>query len=261
MKIISLGAGVQSTILALLSDREELVPKVDACIFADTQCEPKAIYHHLDWLEEEISISIHRVTAGDLKNDVINGKNSSGGDFITIPLFTKEGNQIKLGRRQCTREYKITPIQRECRRLAGYERFQRIPAGEIELMIGITTDEVSRMKDSRVKYIKHIFPFIELGWSRQDCKEWFAKSYPNKKLEKSSCIFCPYRTNDAWIKLKKHSPDEWKEVVAIDKRVRHLKKDKENYIHPSALPIDEAIHKKESRLNLLEMECEGMCGV
>ena len=50
MKIISLGAGVQSTTLALLAHHKEIEPP-DYAVFADTGWEPEAVYKHLDWLE------------------------------------------------------------------------------------------------------------------------------------------------------------------------------------------------------------------
>ena len=52
MKILSLGAGVQSTTVLLMSIRGEL-PRIDHAIFADTGWEPKAVYEHLDRLKEE----------------------------------------------------------------------------------------------------------------------------------------------------------------------------------------------------------------
>ena len=49
MRILSLGAGVQSSTLALMIERGDL-PMVDAAIFADTKGEPKEVYDRLDWL-------------------------------------------------------------------------------------------------------------------------------------------------------------------------------------------------------------------
>lgn len=54
--ILNLGAGVQSTMLALLSHKRtfpETVPVFDAAVFADTQEEPPAVYKHLHWLIAE----------------------------------------------------------------------------------------------------------------------------------------------------------------------------------------------------------------
>jgi hypothetical protein len=47
MRILSLGAGVQSTTMALMAAVGEIADKPDAAIFADTGWEPKAVYDHL----------------------------------------------------------------------------------------------------------------------------------------------------------------------------------------------------------------------
>lgn len=47
LRIISLGAGVQSTTLALMAAAGEIGPMPDCAIFADTQSEPTAVYRHL----------------------------------------------------------------------------------------------------------------------------------------------------------------------------------------------------------------------
>jgi len=46
LRILSLGAGVQSSTLALMIAKGE-IPMVDCAIFADTMGEPKAVY---EWL-------------------------------------------------------------------------------------------------------------------------------------------------------------------------------------------------------------------
>jgi hypothetical protein len=42
--VLSLGAGVQSTTLALMAAHGEVGPMPDCAIFADTCWEPKAVY-------------------------------------------------------------------------------------------------------------------------------------------------------------------------------------------------------------------------
>src|SRR5580693_1262892 len=51
-RVLSLGAGWQSTTLLLMSIKGEL-PMLDAWVFADTQYEPEAVYAHLEWLKEQ----------------------------------------------------------------------------------------------------------------------------------------------------------------------------------------------------------------
>jgi hypothetical protein len=50
LRVISLGAGVQSTTMALMAAHGETTPMPDCAIFADTGWEPKAVYGHLRWL-------------------------------------------------------------------------------------------------------------------------------------------------------------------------------------------------------------------
>lgn len=49
MKILSLGAGVQSSTLALMCEAGE-IEKPDYAIFADTGWEPRHVYQWLDYI-------------------------------------------------------------------------------------------------------------------------------------------------------------------------------------------------------------------
>ena len=51
VRVLSLGAGVQSSTLALMIEHGE-VPMVDCAIFADTGDEPKEVYKWLDFLKQ-----------------------------------------------------------------------------------------------------------------------------------------------------------------------------------------------------------------
>ena len=57
LKILSLGAGVQSTALLLMSIRGE-VERFDCAIFADTGWEPAVVYEHLPWLTGEAAVEM-----------------------------------------------------------------------------------------------------------------------------------------------------------------------------------------------------------
>ena len=54
LRILSLGAGVQSSTLALMIERGE-IPNVDAAIFADVKGEPKSVETRLAYLETQIT--------------------------------------------------------------------------------------------------------------------------------------------------------------------------------------------------------------
>ena len=122
INVISLGAGVQSSVMALMAARGELTPEVDCAVFSDTQWEPQAIYDHLDWLESVVSnplrvnhpFPIYRVTNGSLRDDAIANEPVRGRgtkSFSAIPWFSERG----MGRRQCTFDYKIVPLNKKIR--------------------------------------------------------------------------------------------------------------------------------------------------
>jgi hypothetical protein len=258
LKIISLGAGVQSSTLFLMSCYGDL-EKADAAIFADTQDEPKSVYAYLDWLEEEgrkHGIPIYRVTAGSLSQDtvdVIEGRRSRAG---MIPAFVDTDNG-GMTMRQCTGDYKISPLRRKAREL-----MKEAGDTEIEMWIGISTDEIQRMKSSGVKYITHRWPLIELRMDRNDCKRWF-NSMGGKEPPRSACVYCPFHKNSEWARLKREEPDEFAKAVEFDRKIRnHPKLRGKVYLHRSMMPLDEIDFENTDQLDFgFVAECEGMCGI
>lgn len=177
-RILSLGAGVQSSALLLMSCRGVL-PKLDCAIFGDTQWEPKEVYTHLQWLigeSEAHGIPVHIVTAGDIRQDAIDfrtiGSSKDKKRFASLPNFIKnEDGSQGIIRRQCTTEYKIEPVEKFIRReILGLKPRQRAPKEVVvEQWFGISADEVQRMSTSRVPWKVHRYPLIKdlaVTWSR-----------------------------------------------------------------------------------------------
>jgi hypothetical protein len=119
LRLLSLGAGVQSTTLLLLA-AEGALPKLDGAIFADTGWEPAAVYEHLDRLEREVArpagIPIHRVSTGRIQDDVLDPDKQR-----SLPAHTRDPETGEHGmlNRRCTQTYKLTPIMRHTRLLLG----------------------------------------------------------------------------------------------------------------------------------------------
>ena len=251
MKIISLGAGVQSTTLALLAHHGKIEPP-DYAVFADTGWEPKAVYKHLDWLEKYLSFPVVRVSAGNLKEHLL-----SNPEFSVVPFFTPNGGMM---RRQCTGDYKIRPLQKFMKPHAS-------KGNPVICEIGISTDEWARMKPSRVKYIQHTWPLIDLGMSRNDCKD-LLKDNGYAVPPKSACLGCPYRDNLGWREIKTKYPEEFEETCKVEDQLNDSKKTKYRYskqfIHRSCKPlrdVDFRTMEEMGQLNFFNDECEGMCGV
>lgn len=275
ISVLSLGAGVQSTTVLLMSCRGQL-PKLDAAIFADTQWEPAAVYEHLHWLVAEaaqFNIPVHIVSKGNIRKHTIEGfirgSKAHGKRYATLPLrvLNTDGTNGML-RRQCTREYKIEPIERFIRRkILGMHKHQSAPAGAVDQWFGISCDELRRVRFSEVRWKQHVYPLCNLPdnylvkpMSRLMCIEWLGQHYPNHSVPKSSCIGCPYHTNANWREVKRN-PNEWADVLAVDNAIRWGKNmDGQAYLHRSCRPLAEA-DLDENQLTLgFEEECLGYCG-
>lgn len=268
LHIISLGAGVQSTTLALMAAHGEITPMPDCAIFADTGWEPKAVYEHLAWLRSDnvLPFPVHVVSIGNIREHLFA---SSGprrkGRFAAAPWFIRnpDGSQ-GIGRRQCTKEFKIEPLIKKQRELLGYAPRKRIPAGSMSVWIGISLDEAMRVKPAFNAWQVNRWPLIEQRMHRHDCLRWLErKGYPTPP--KSACIGCPFADNARWRELRDNSPDEWNDAVEVDREIRHAFRMKgEQYMHRSMKPLDEvdlSTAEDRGQLNLFNNECEGLCGV
>jgi hypothetical protein len=210
-RYLSLGAGVQSSTLALMIAHGE-IPMVNAAIFADTGWEPRKVYDWLDWLEKQLPFPVYRVASGNLRNDIIAATNNTGKTFRSVPWhLLKPNGETAMNSRQCTAEYKIKPVHRKLRELMGYASRKRIPANSCQMLMGISLDEVFRMKPSWHKWLVHQWPLIDAGMARHDCLSWMErKGYPSPP--KSSCIGCPFHDNDEWRNIKADS-EAWEDAV------------------------------------------------
>lgn len=261
MNIISLGAGVQSSTMALMAKHGEITPMPDCAIFADTQAEPKNVYDWLDYLEKELPYPIHRVTAGNLEEASLKLITSKKGHKYTnrdIPAYTLSSDGKRgIRRRNCTLDFKVVPIKRKIRELIGRK-------GIAIQWIGISYDEVQRMNPSRVKYITNIWPLIDKRMTRQSCLKWMQDNgYP--KPPRSACYFCPFHNDAEWRKL---SEGDKQRSVIYEKRLQEVSSQTRftdvPYLHRSTRPIGEFFSRPiEADLfdNQFINECEGHCGV
>ena len=244
-RVISLGAGVQSTVLALMAAEGRWGDVPPLAIFADTQHEPPAVYAHLGWLEAELAsrIEIVRVSAGDLLTTAL------GRRFNPIPLYLADGS---IGRRQCTKEFKLYPIRHELRR-RGLDH--------VEMWVGISLDETARMKDTGRQWVRNRWPLIEHRLRREDCLGWFAERYPGRTLAKSACVFCPYKRTRDWSQMRREDPTSFERACQADEAMRQGAGG-EQFVSGELIPLrDVRSIEDDGQMTIFDAECEGMCGV
>lgn len=224
-------------------------------VFADTGDEPQEVY---DWLERLRGLLPFRVKIAH--RDAMFwplSKNLIVSEHSQIPAFFKSSNgAIGIGKRQCTKHWKIVPVKkkiRECLNAQG----KHLPPSFVHLWHGISTDEISRAKDSREEWITHVFPLLDKRMSRQDCVAWLDRH--GLEAPKSACVYCPYRSPNQWRKSKQN-PTEWALITKVDA----LLNKRNEFLHSSCRPINEvdfSTEEERGQINMFNNECEGMCGV
>jgi hypothetical protein len=300
LRILSLGAGVQSTTVLLMALAGEIEP-IDAAIFADTGWEPAAVYTHLERLEAAsvaAGVPVHRVTAGNIRDDHTDpqgahlfirnprrrpeylGRSRSFMPFFIQYPIAPDLPAMHLGdveevetrdgrtRRTCTSTYKIEPVEAKMRELIGLVPRQRWPLEHsITQIFGISWDETQRMADPRRPAIVHDYPLVDLRMTRTDCHGWLAAH--GWDAPRSACIGCPFHRNDEWRNLRDNAPEEWDEAVDFDRQFRARQEaglvamDGKPFLHDSRVPLEEARIDvvDDGQLSLFDAGCEGFCGV
>lgn len=291
--IISLGAGVQSTMLYLLAcERHPIMPLIDAAIFADTGEEPQAVYEHLQWLKSLSGPPIIERNAGNRLGDgLIHGIGPSGysyqttkkrdgsrGRFASIPAFTlSSSGDVGMTRRQCTAEYKVAVVERSIRRdVLGLKPRQRVPKDvEIHQYMGLSADEARRVLRVRANFYGRDqwhahFPLFETNTTRNGCQQWLASRVPHE-VPRSACVFCPYHNQAEWRSVRDGDHADWARACEVDDALRadssvcNRGATDKLYCHRSCVPLRDADLGEDGNDDQMEFafarECEGMCGV
>lgn len=278
LRILSLGAGVQSSTLAMMAATGAIDP-IDAAIFADTQNEPGSVMRWLDALEGYIATAprpfpVYRVTLGNLLDEMLHIRTSrkTGNRYLRtlIPAFVDKGNgKTGLFGRRCTASYKLALLRKTRRRLAKIPR--ACEEHRIDVLIGISLDEYHRMKPAKDAYERNIFPLVDMRMTRFDCLNWMARNgYPQPP--KSSCVFCPLHSDATWKQLRDFEPEEFAEACRVDETLRILARQQTGtaraqgdlYLHGSCKPlaeVDFGAIRDPAQGDFFGNDCTGLCGV
>lgn len=271
--ILSLGAGVQSSCLALMAAKGEITPMPHAAIFADTQAEPASVYKWLDWLETQLPFPVLRVTKGDLTEASLRVRTSkaTGLNYLkhAVPAYIlRDGHANGVMSRACTMDFKITVLEREAKKLAGIRRHKKGTPPTVTTWIGMSMDELQRVKMANKPWTQNRWPLLEKRMTRRDCLQWMKENgYPEPP--RSSCSYCPYHSNAEWQRLKTQEPEAFAQAVWYEKQLQRAMEQVERidgvpYLHPLREPLDTIDFAKPSPQTELwqdfNNECAGMCG-
>ncbi len=258
--IISLGAGVQSSTMALMAAHGEITPMPSFAVFADTGDEPWQVYK---WLKQTLipilpfPVIVAKRMRGDKSEttlcDMIVERNRT-----QIPAWFKgKDGRGALGKRQCTSTWKIEPIERIVREQLGTVGKRMADLSVIQ-WIGISLDEAHRMKPSRNNWQVNRWPLVEKRMRRGDCVEWLRiRAY--RKPPKSACVYCPYQDDSRWREMKRENGPDWEIALRAESKLLQGE-----FLHRSLVPLDQvdfSTDEDHGQQVMFGNECEGMCGV
>lgn len=265
---LSYGGGTQSTamlIMALEGEINGVIP--DYIIFSDTGWEPESIYDWVHKVNEYIKVKYGKeiifTNGGNIRADLVNAV-KTGQRVASLPFFTKnEKGEKGMVMRQCTAEYKITPVKKKVRQLLGYKDRQRVKE-VVHMWKGISTDEIQRVKPIADSWIEAEHPLVDvIDVDRSACIAYVERTGLGTPA-KSSCIGCPFHDDTTWLELKKNDPKSFEDACVIDDMIRKMPRlNSQCFLHKSCKPLRE-VDLNENQLtfdDLFTNECEGMCGL
>lgn len=246
-KIIwSYGGGVQSVaILALIAQGKLERPEV--AIIADTIRERSSTWrYHKQYAEpimEEIGLPF-KVASHKLATVDLYGHN---GDLL-LPVFTRTGKLPTF----CSDEWKKMVIRRRLRQL-GYS-----PRNPVVQWLGMSLDEVHRLRQSDKKWIKNHYPLcFDIKLRKHECVLEI-KRVGLPKPPTSSCWMCPNMNAEEWLEMKQDDPQDFENAVALDYQIREADKKGGVFLHRDRKPLDQVdltIKYKPAPL----WECSDIC--
>lgn len=275
LEILSFGAGMQSTALALMSCENAsakmrgqelpfpLVPIYDLVVFCDLGFEPPWVKKQVEFTRkacERAGIWL-KVLKSPLYDDFM--ENFGERRTISIPWWTlgSDGHKSKMPR-NCTIDYKVDAISKFVRwEVLGYKKGQRLRDEDKKahkMHMGFGFEEKRRCRESPSPMFVNRFPLVEMKLVRADNYAYILDVW-GLETKASACAFCPFHQNYFFKHLQENLPETYEKLVGVDELLR----DK----NPKP-PMDADLFISRSRKRLTELteedcndaQCFEYCG-
>jgi len=258
VRSVSFGAGVQSTALLVLA----ATGRIDfrTFLFANVGDDSE----HPDSLRylREVAMPYaadNGIEIAELKRHRRDGSIETLRDRLdagrmAIPVRRSAGGPPMS--RSCTADFKIAVIGKELKRRGATKEEPATVA------IGISVDEIQRARpgvDPRAPYQRRVYPLLDLGLHRSDCRTIIADA-GLPVPPKSSCYFCPYHDTETWRSLKRNRPDLFDDACHLEAKMTANAKDgRPVYLTRHGAPLADVIDD-HPQLDGLGDDCDsGWC--
>ena len=239
--IVSMGWGVNSTAMLVYLVQNDL--PLDGAIFADTGGEIPETYQYIEEVGKPY-LETHDIPYWTVKAP-------EAGTLEETCLRRKVIPSRKW--RWSTRDFKVYPIHRFYGRELG---------GQINQYLGISYDELHRMKQNGEPDITNIYPLVDARITRSGCRLIIQEAGLAQPV-RSGCYFCPFAPLSRWDWLLKTHPDLYLKSIEMEENSKHFPED------PGLLtgrkPLRDVAQDLEEQRSLefwsVEQPCEGHCEV
>lgn len=232
------GGGTQSVAIGALIIQGRL-PKPDAAVIVDTGREKRTTWEYLDAVLNPalaaVGVTVVRVKKEDYaKEDVWDLQNK----HLLIPVFTNQtvGSVGKLSN-FCSDKWKTRVADR-------WLRAQGVTSWRA--WIGFSVDEPRRW----VKHIKNPLVWVPLAMGvqmkRQESLDFVMGEMGWPEPPRSNCWMCPNQSDDEWLEMKNHRPEEFQMAVEFERELRT--RDPFAFLHEQCVPLDQVDWTKEPTL-------------
>ncbi|ODS10356.1 hypothetical protein [Vibrio scophthalmi] len=252
INILSSGGGTQSNAMIVLISQGKL-PKPDLIILSDTEREMSEVFSyqrdHIAPLCEQMGVE-YLIVPKSLytKHDIEDAR----GKTVLPPFFTEWNGRTNKGECNkqpgfCSDKWKGEVVRRVCN--------ERFPKSQFDMWLGMTTDELRRVKVTVGKWQKR-YPLIEMRLSRSDAIS-IVENAGLPTPPRSACWMCPNRHNTEWQHMKEHCPRDFQKAIEFEKELQ--KEHPHLWLHKSGVPISDVVFS-DGQMDIFSNFCDsGMC--
>jgi hypothetical protein len=245
--VFSFGGGTQTAAIAVLILQGKL-PRPDVVVMADTGREIESTWVYLDEIIAPALASIGltvQIASHELAKVDIYAHN---GDLL-LPAYTSQKDGGKLPT-FCSDKWKKHVIRRWLR-ANDYN--------DVDVWLGISTDEIERMKPSGLNWYRHVYPLIEMiPTTRAQCSA-LVESFGWPKPPKSRCWMCPNQSPQMWAEMRRTQPQEFAKATDLEKQLQAH--DEHIYLHRAMIPLVDAVNLTDQQPGLFDGCDSGYCFV
>lgn len=160
--------------------------------------------------------------------------------FATVDLFGSNGQALMPGWTNITGQVgQLEPFcSGEWKRDVGSRYLRSIGIESATVSLGISLDEMRRVRTPRRKWLQLAYPLIfTVPMRRSQCVAIIRAEGWTGDIPRSACFMCPNQGDAEWIDMKLNYPADFAKACAVESEIRL--KDPHFYLHPSCVTLDQ----------------------